>query len=190
MQPLLRQPLGLKLSKYKVITLAAIITILTIMLFFKFSPALNNRATTWKSALNNTPASLLKKVLSTDMKTEIDQKLVKVMQIPSRGAGQLYLFDYRSPKLCGVKGCIYSMYTESGELMFQVIANPYLPPLVNLFQVSETVNQKFPCLVITQGTANENMLSRTLYCYQGHEYARFNESLTAIDTNLKPEKGK
>ena len=185
MQPILRQPLGLKLSKYQVIALAAIITILTIMLFFKFSPAFNNRATTWENALNNTPASLLKKVLSVDMTVGIDKKLVKVMQIPSRGAGQLYLFDYRSPRLCGAKGCIYSMYTSAGELVLQVIANPNLPPLTNLIQVSDTVNQKFPCLVIIQGASKENMVTSVLYCYQNQKYARFNESLTAVTSEVK-----
>lgn len=185
MQPILKQPLGLKLSKYQLIALAAIITILTIMLFFKFRPALNNPAPTWNSALNNTPASLLKRVFSTDITAGINQKLVKVMQISSQGAGQLYLFDYRSPKLCGAKGCIYSMYTESGELVLQVIANHNLPPLANLIQVSDTVNQKFPCLVITQSANQENMVTSALYCYQGQKYASFNESLTAVTSEVK-----
>ncbi|RUS94180.1 hypothetical protein DSM106972_094390 [Dulcicalothrix desertica PCC 7102] len=188
MQPILRQPLGLKLSKYQVIPLAVIITIFTIMLLFKLNPAFNNRVATWKSALNNTPAALLKKVLSVDMAPEIDQKLVKVMQIPSQGAGQLYLFDYHSPKLCGAKGCIYSMYTESGELILQVIANPNLPPLANLIQVSDTVNQRFPCLVITQSANKENMVTSALYCYEGQKYTRFNESLTAVTSEVKGTK--
>ncbi|RUT01643.1 hypothetical protein DSM106972_067400 [Dulcicalothrix desertica PCC 7102] len=185
MQPILTQNFSFKLSKYQVIPLAAILTILTIMLFFKFSPALNTRATTWESALNNTPAALFKKVLSVDMAPEIDQKLVKVMQIPSQGAGKLYLFDYHSPKLCGAKGCLYSMYTESGELVLQVIANPNLPPLTNLIQVSDTVNQKFPCMVVTQSANKEDMVTNNLYCYEGHKYARFNESLTAVTSEVK-----
>ncbi|BDA73812.1 hypothetical protein CAL7716_079780 [Calothrix sp. PCC 7716] len=190
MQPILKRPFGLKFAKYQVLVLIGIAKIVILILLFKLNFTFHNPTPTWENALSNTPTSLLKKVLSVDAVRGIEQKSVKVMQISSNGASKLYLFDYHSPKLCGAKGCIYSMYTESGELILQVIANPYLPPLVNLFQVSETVNQKFPCLVITQSTANENMLSRTLYCYQGHEYARFNESLTAIDTNLKPEKGK
>jgi hypothetical protein len=147
----------------------------------------NSRASTWKSAEDSTPQPLLKKILSQDSIRHINISLIKVMQVPSQGTGNLYIFDFRSPQLCGTGGCFYSVYNESGKPLLKLIANSHLPPKENLIQVSNTVRQGFPCLVITQNTAMENMVSRTQYCYQDREYVRFNQALTAVGTNFKLE---
>lgn len=147
----------------------------------------NSRAPTWESAEDSTPKPLLKKVLSQDSIRYIHVSSIKVMQVSSQGTGNLYIFDFRSPQLCGTGGCFYSVYNESGKPLLELIANPNLPLQENLIQVSNTVNQGFPCLVITQNTAIVNIVSRTQYCYQGRSYVRFNQALNAVGTNLKLE---
>jgi hypothetical protein len=102
------------------------------------------------------------------------------MQIPSSGSGKVYIFDFRSSQLCGTGGCVYPMYHERGKLLLLLIANPNLPPKEDLIKISDTVNQGFPCLVITQNTTIYNMVSHIQYCYESGKYARFNESLTSI----------
>jgi hypothetical protein len=79
----------------------------------------NSRAPTWKNIPDNVPSSVIKKVLSTDVIRQVDENSIKVMQIPSSGAGTLYIFDFRSPKLCGTFGCFYQVYHESGQLFWQ-----------------------------------------------------------------------
>jgi hypothetical protein len=184
-QSFFKQFLKLKLTKNAVFILifsAAIIAIFISVTNVNFDK--NSRTPSWKNIRDNVPSSLVKKVLSGQSMRQVDLKLIKVMQIPSNGKGKLYIFDFRAAKLCGNLGCFYQVYHESGQLLWQFIANPHLPPKENLIQVSDVVNQDFPCLVVTQSTESENMVSRTLYCYQDGRYTRFNQALTAVGVDF------
>ncbi|BAY67050.1 hypothetical protein NIES22_71940 (plasmid) [Calothrix brevissima NIES-22] len=166
----------LKLFKYQaMLAIATIFSLLGTAFLFKVHIANNNRTTTWRNAKEIAPPLLIKKVLSLNPIARIDDKSLKVMQIPSQGAGDLYIFDLRSPQLCGIGGCLYLIYHESGKLLLPLIANPNLPPKEELMRASNTITGKFPCLVVTQPTLNENILSRTKYCYQNQKFIRFNE---------------
>jgi hypothetical protein len=144
----------------------------------------NTRTFTWKEATSNTPSSLLKQVLSVKTMRQIDEKLIHVMQIPSREGKNFYVFDFRSPQLCGSKGCLYQIYDQSGQQHLELIANPNLPPSEKLIQVSNTSSQGFPCLIITQATTTENLVSRSLYCYRDSTYVRLNQDLTNVGANF------
>ncbi len=148
-------------------------------IFYKKNINQNNNQTSWSHINNNkeVPISVLKNLRNTSIVGEIKENAIKVMEIQSLGKGKLYIFDFNSPQLCGVGGCLYSIYHESGQLLLQLIANPHLPPKENFIQVSNTISQEFPCLTITQNTNVENTVSHTLYCYQDGKYTRFNESL-------------
>ena len=198
MQQFFRQYYKLQLSKTQAISkiqcgyaIALILCIAFVVLNLSISNVnsfKNSRALIWKNAEETTPQSLLKKILFQDSIGHINISSIKVIQVPTQGTGNLYIFDFRSPQLCGAGGCFYSVYNESGKPLLELIANPHLPPKENLIQVTNTVHQSFPCLVITQNTAMENIVSRTQYCYQGKSYVRFNQALTAVGTNLKLEK--
>jgi hypothetical protein len=191
MQPKLRIYPKFKFYKYQVILVIGCIASFVIpALVLKLNLLQNSRVPTWKDAKDNVPQSLVKKALSFDSTGRVDEKSVKVMQIPSQGAGTLYIFDFRSPQLCGINGCVYEVYHETGKLLLQLIANPNLPPKENLIQVANTVHQGFPCLIFTQNTTTENMVSRTLYCYQGERYVRFNQALTTAGVNFTWREGK
>ena len=111
MQPHIYKLSILQLSKHKVIYLALLI-IFVILIIFAFYNNLSTkkRITTWINVEEVTPKSLLKKVITKKSTRYLDISSIKVMQIPSNGSGDLYIFDYGSPQLCGAGGCLYSVY--------------------------------------------------------------------------------
>ena len=143
----------------------------------------NNHIVTWKSAESVTPQPLLKQVLSQKSTRYLDISSIKVIRIPSQGAGHLYIFDYASSQLCGAAGCLYSVYNKSGKLLLEFIANSELPYREKLIKVSETANQGFPCLTITQSTNTDGLLSQTEFCYQQGKYIALNKSFISQNNN-------
>lgn len=181
MQLIFKQFPNLKYPKAQVIVVISCLVLFVVSaLLVKFNFSKKSHAPIWQDARNSAPPSLVKKVLSFDSTGRIDDKSIKVMQIPSQGSGHLYIFDFRSPQFCGVGGCVYPVYHESGKLLLQLIASPNLPPKEELFRTSDTVINKFPCLVVTQTTATENMVSRTQYCYQSGRFVRLNEAFSVV----------
>lgn len=143
----------------------------------------NNNIVKWKSAESVTPQPLLKQVLSQKSTRYLDISSIKVIRIPSQGAGHLYIFDYGSSQLCGAAGCLYSVYNKSGKPLLEFIANSQLPYREKLIKVSETANQGFPCLTITQSTNTDGLLSQTEFCYQQGKYVPLNKSFISQNIN-------
>lgn len=142
------------------------------------------RSLTWTAASDIAPRSLIETALRQNSIAGVEAKSIKVLQIPSRGAGKLYIFDFQSPQLCGAGGCIYPVYQESGKLVLSVIANPNLPKGEVLIRADGMEQNGFPCFVITQSTSTEGMVSRSQYCYQGREFVKLNEALTRVGENF------
>ncbi|MGB3758464.1 MAG: histidine kinase [Rivularia sp. (in: cyanobacteria)] len=136
----------------------------------------NHQYITWKNVDEVVPKPLLKKVVSKKSTRYLNISSIKVMRIPSQGAGNLYLFDYGSPQLCGSAGCLYSVYDDSGKLLLEFIAHSQIPKSQKLIKVGENVNQGFPCLNITQFTDTDKLLSQTEFCYKNGDYVRLNKS--------------
>ncbi|MGB3642177.1 MAG: histidine kinase [Rivularia sp. (in: cyanobacteria)] len=144
----------------------------------------NDSITSWKNADEVITKPLLKKVVTKKSTRYLDICSIKVMQIPSRGAGNLYIFDYGSSQLCGAAGCLYSVYNSDGKTLLEFIANPKLTKSQKLIKVGENVNQGFPCLTITQSVNTDKLLSQTKFCYQQGKYIRLN---TNFITKTKSE---
>ncbi|WP_414620876.1 hypothetical protein [Calothrix sp. CCY 0018] len=106
----------------------------------------------WENAYDAVPQSLLAQVKSSLPKTKLEKKSIKVIKISLNGAGELFVFDYRSPELCGVAGCLYEVYRSEGERLLQIIANPNLPSSQQLIKVDDSIFKPFPCLIFTQNT--------------------------------------
>ena len=132
----------------------------------------------WKKASSFAHLSLLKEVLSQKPTRHLNISSIKIMHIKSISTDDVYIFDFNSPHLCGISGCLYSIYKADGKLLAEFIANPYLLPKEKLIQVSDTINQGFPCLIISQNTNTKNLLLQTQFCYQQYKYIRFNENFT------------
>ena len=143
----------------------------------------NHSITTWKNADEVVPKLILKKVVTKQSTRYLDISLIKVMQIPSQSAGNLYIFDYGSPQLCGAAGCLYSVYNDSGKTLLEFIANPQLPKAQELVKVFKTANQGFPCLTITQSINTDKLLSQTKFCYQQGKYIRLNKNFITKTKN-------
>jgi hypothetical protein len=177
-----------KLGKNQAMDLIICIAVTTFALcFLAVNLISNHHISTWQRAEQVTPQALLKQILSEKYTRHLDISSIQVMRVPSHTGEDLYIFDFHSPQLCGVSGCLYSVYNAKGNQLLEFIANPYLPQRENLIQISDTNKQEYPCLIITQNTATENIISRTQYCYQEGRYIQFNKILTKVGTNFKGE---
>ncbi|BAZ40225.1 hypothetical protein NIES4101_61860 [Calothrix sp. NIES-4101] len=174
---------SIKFEKYCLIFFISVIAFSVLFLITYLSPNSKLKLTGWQNAENLASKPLLKTVLSQKLIRNLDISSIKVLKIPSRSAGNLYIFDYRSSQLCGAGGCLYSVYNQSGNILLEFIANPYLPPKENLIQVTDIDNSGFPCLIITQPTVKENIVSRTRYCHGNEKYIRLNQALTEVGKN-------
>ncbi|AKG21344.1 hypothetical protein [Calothrix sp. 336/3] len=174
---------SIKFENYRLIFFISVVAFSVSFLIAYLSP--NSKSKGWQDSESFAPQPLLKTVLYQKSIRHLDASFIKILRIPSRGSGNLYIFDYRSPKLCGNAGCLYSVYNESGNILLEFIANPYLPPKENLIQVINLDNSGFPCLIITQSTAQGNLVSRTRYCYHKGKYIRLDKSLTEVGKSLE-----
>ncbi|NJR18002.1 MAG: histidine kinase [Calothrix sp. CSU_2_0] len=174
---------NIRLGNYRVniLILFVVVTAFTASFFITYLFP-NSKLTSWQNAENLAPKPL---VLSQKSIRNFDISSVKVLTIPSRSDGNLYIFDYRSPQFCGAAGCLYSVYNESGNILLEFLANPYLPRKENLIQATDIDNSGFPCLIITQATDQENIVSRTRYCYEKGKYIRLNKSLIEVGKGLE-----
>jgi hypothetical protein len=178
---------SIKLENYRLIFFISVFAFVASFLITYLSPNSKLKLTGWQNAENLAPKPLLKTVLSQKLIRNLDISSIKVLKIPSRSAGNLYIFDYRSSQLCGAGGCLYSIYNESGNILLEFLANPYLPPKENLIQATDIDNSGFPCLIITQPTSKVNVVSRTRYCHHKDKYIRLNQAFTEVDKDLKIE---
>ncbi len=135
----------------------------------------------WQNAVDIVPQPLFTKVLSSFSKTKLDKKSIKVLKIPSTGAGILFIFDFRSSQLCGIEGCLYQVYHESGKRFLEIIANPQLPPSQQLIKVENDSFEPFPCITFSQQTTMKYMVSKNKYCFDTGRYTHFYETWTTID---------
>ncbi|NJR19922.1 MAG: histidine kinase [Calothrix sp. CSU_2_0] len=174
---------SIKFENYRLIFFISVVAFSGSFLITYLSP--NSKPTGWQYADILVPQALLKTVLSQKSIHNLDASSIKVLKISSRAAGNLYVFDYRSSQLCGAVGYLYSLYNESGNILLEFIANPYLPPKENLIQATDIDNSRFPCLIITQSTEQENIVSRTRYCYHKGKYIRLNRYLTEVGKGLE-----
>lgn len=169
-------------SKFLLFVVLNLATFIVIIAFFSLVLKLKYSSNksyipTWNNTKDVVTEALLQQVVSSASLNKLDEKSIKVMQIPSQGAGNIFVFDFRSHQLCGSGGCLYQVYHESGRLLLEVMANGKLPPKQELIKVSNSNIQAFPCLTFTQTTAIENMVSHTDYCFDSGRYIRVNETV-------------
>jgi hypothetical protein len=163
------------------IIFVAIPICLLISLGFIWVFSQNQQATSWVRADQVVPERVLAAAVQQNyvrIKSEkpLDTKQVKAFKIPSLEKDNLYIIDFNTPHLCGVGGCLYSVYTEKSRLVLSLILNPNLPKAISLFSIYEQARNGFPCLVITQSTGKENTVFRSRYCYEGTGFTLVNFS--------------
>lgn len=87
--------------------------------------------------------------------------------------GRLVLVDYRSDRLCGASGCLYSGLWLDGDALQGVVFSAYLrsdlPPGTPLIQpVEDGMARPLPCLQATQ-VEGGNLVER-IACMRGERY--------------------
>ncbi|AFY57299.1 hypothetical protein Riv7116_4889 [Rivularia sp. PCC 7116] len=137
----------------------------------------------WQNAVDVVPQPLLAQVKSSLPETKLEKKSIKVLKISLNGAGELFVFDYRSPELCGVAGCLYEVYHSEGERLLQIIADSKLPSSQKLIHVKNYTFMPFPCLIFTQKTNMNSMVSLNKYCFDTGKYNHFHETWTPVEKN-------
>lgn len=183
MQPQMQRfshPVSLFLKTMLILGTLSITLLFANSLLWKSSSVKKSYSPAWVDASYGAPASVVKKALYFNTTAKFDAKALKVLPIPSDGAGTLYLFDFRSPQLCGVGGCVYLLYHESGKLMLQLTVNPHIPPKDELVKVSQLTYNGFPCLTFTQTTDMESIVSRSKYCYGGKQFEYIGDEFTPV----------
>lgn len=164
-------------------------------LLLTFLAGQENNASNWKPASVAAPPTLVGQAIEQNYQgagEKLDINRVRVLPINSKG-DKLYIFDFNTPSLCGIGGCLYVVYTESGTPVLRLLLQPRLPKGVPLFTVAgnDKTQSGYPCLVVAQ-TINPNdnttennkskteLLSKSLYCYSGSGFARFNSHVTEL----------
>jgi hypothetical protein len=104
---------SIKLENYRLIFFILVFVFVASFLITYLSS--NSKLTGWQDADNLAPKPLLKTVLAQKLIRNLDISSIKVLKIPSRSAGNLYIFDYRSPQLCGDA---YTRFTTNREICF------------------------------------------------------------------------
>lgn len=168
-------------SKFSIIAIIAV-TLLGLLGLTTLVLSQSREDLDWKPANSVAPAALVstalqQNYLENQSKTPLYKNQIKVLKIHSRGAGNVYIFDFNTPQLCGSAGCLYAVYTEDGKSVLSLLLNTQLPQKVLLFSVSEQTRNGFPCLEIAQPTKEQSMISQSQYCYEGTGFVLVNSSV-------------
>jgi len=143
----------------------------------------------WQKA-STVPKTLLKLAVNENTSlptTAVD--LMKVATIPVKEKGtQLYIFNYKTPDLCGSLGCLYTGYLAQGPLQYNQVISLYLRP--NLPSNIEAIainpekyanSSHLPCVDFQQINSNRT-LQRLTYCFDGSNYELANNTLLKLPT--------
>ncbi|MFB2834231.1 hypothetical protein [Floridanema evergladense] len=162
------------------------------LLLSLFVGAEKSNTTGWQNAAVAAPQELVRQAveqnyLSAPEAATLDFNRVKVLPIKASKSKPLYIFDFNTPNLCGIGGCLYAVYTEDGTPILRLMLQNKLPKNVPLFSVSDKFNSGYPCLVISQLNPEKMnvrdpkiWLMKSLYCYSGSGFTLFNNSITEI----------
>jgi hypothetical protein len=108
------------------------------------------------------PAGLIKKVITENYFSTNKTPSLKALKL--EGENPLYIFDFNTPDLCGVGGCLYVGYLADGTRVLSLYLKE-LPENIKLFSADSTQNH-YPCVAVSQ-TDSKSRLVKKRYCYQG-----------------------
>lgn len=144
----------------------------------------------WQPANQVLTPEILKQLMieQTSATTSEQQLLIDNAQawvIPGN-VGQLILINYDTPKLCGVKRCLYTGLwkkpTQEWEIVFSRYLDQDLPQSVPLFEAPidepSSIKRPLPCFKVNQ--LESTNLRQTLYCLSEHQYQLIRTTAQAI----------
>jgi hypothetical protein len=106
-------------------------------------------------------AFLIKKVIAENYISinPINPKALKI-----DGENPLYIFDFNTPDICGVGGCLYVGYLADGKRVLSLYLKE-LPKNIKLFSADSHQNH-YPCVAVSQVDSKSRLVKKR-YCYQG-----------------------
>lgn len=121
------------------------------------------------------PEEILKKAIAENYfapgNASLDPKTVEVFEVSGRSGKKFFIFNFNTPNLCGISGCLYAVYNSTGEEILSLYLQPNLPENFKLFDIQERLSDDLPCLVISQpnssnGSQKVTTVFSSQYCYQ------------------------
>lgn len=127
----------------------------------------------WQKATAAVPEPVLEQVIQANTELDMAQAKENLLAWTVDGkAGNLTLFNFNTPNLCGALGCLYAGYwlreNQPVVEVFQNYLDPNLPANKPLFQVGENRGQALPCLEVLQMEGDR--LRQLNYCFNGDRY--------------------
>ncbi|MEG3858833.1 hypothetical protein [Microcoleus sp. herbarium12] len=152
---------------------------LAVLLLLGFSVFRNLSVTTpglstWSNASQIEP-SLLSNVVQENYITSagvetFDKSKMEVLRLPfvsSSGRDSAQVFRFNSQNLCGVGGCLYSIYIDR-----QKVLSTLLRSVEPKFKFLSVVNKGIPCLAIAQKSIDNSGEVESQYCWFGSSFLR------------------
>lgn len=164
--------------------LAVIAAFLAIALTFFFPLGHGSINASWQPATDLVDRQFVSAVIQDNYQPDegelpLAENSVGVRVIPGRDRRHpLYIFDFRTDRLCGEVGCLYAIYTPGQQRVFTGLLDTPLSEASAFEGVRRYSREGFPCLRINQ-PQSEGVKVSNLYCYQGHRLVRINQSFIA-----------
>jgi len=145
----------------KIGILILLITIFGLALGLLARPSSQDFVDAWSVA----PWTLIKKAMHENY-AAVNGQIIRPKALNFTAEQDLYVFDFNTPNLCGIRGCLYAVYTGERQRVLSLYLRVNLPKSVKLFS-TEGKQNGYPCLAITQFQLKTKRLVQTRYCYQG-----------------------
>lgn len=90
---------------------------------------------------------------------------IQALEVKPNNAPPLTIYAFNSDRLCGIGGCLYSIYRQHPQqLLFKLLLNPHDSQFPPIFSRDQN------CLIIKQPT--HERLAQINYCYIGERYVQ------------------
>ncbi len=128
----------------------------------------------WQQASAVVPPDVLKNAIERiypSKTTPPNPQSMRVLKIAAERGKTLYFIDFHTKNLCGVGGCLYVLYDETGKLLMSVLLRPELPQGASLVAVLERTRNGYPCFSISQSGDQDRITQNREYCHEGVGFA-------------------
>ncbi|MGA9381765.1 MAG: hypothetical protein WBV73_23635 [Phormidium sp.] len=141
----------------------------------------------WSVATKVVPVETVRAVITENTRLNPQSTASNVLAWTVNGqAGNLVVFDFNNPGVCGSQGCLYTAYLIKKNTpivrVFCSYLNPNLPPNQLLFQVTNdlTNTSTLPCLQVQQPSGED--IRQLVFCYNSRKYQLAKSSLIQVSS--------
>lgn len=135
--------------------------------------SLNAATVTWNKAVDFVPSSVVRQVIveNTGLNPKASAENILAWKVTGKD-GNFILFNFNTPDVCGVLGCLYAGYWfkkyQPITQVFLSYLNPKLPPGEKLLAVGNNHGLLLPCIIVMQ--TEKQQIRQLNYCFNGNHY--------------------